>query len=329
MSYSCSISFKQVPLEDVEQFLHTFKQFCTDHFKDIARDEWGYVPYIRRNDLKPLGDAVSREEWHALSPEEKGKVFPRQFRNVDDRDIGEARGWMCSCLFYFKYAYDSERQMLAVFGVPTATREVFDGTVYFQNSCDQDYERKEYEGIKPFEVIWDKWNNAPEADILKYFNTEHNCSLYDDIRREDPECLKEEYDRRIAYYRRDAAYNEIWRNYEPILYNNEDALYLGLYSWNDIRLMNQFLKACHDICVESKEQDEVEHLEALIGQSSRRLERIISFAESSGGTFDIKAALQRTLQRNPWLLEKYPQYKAACEEVLNSDGAPTPEDESR
>lgn len=325
MSYSCSISFKQLPLEEVQQFLRTFKQCCTEHLRDIAKDEWRYVPYIRRNDLKPLSDAMDREAWRALSDTEKADVFPREFRNVDERDIGEARGWMRSCVFYFRYAYDSERQLLTLFGVPDAARAVFDGTVYFQNSCDQDYERSEYKGIKPFEDIWDKWNNVPEADILKYFATEHNCSLYDDIRREDPEKFKEEFDRRIAYYRRDAAYNEIWKNYEHSLYDDTDSVYLGLYNGNDIQEMNIFLKACHDACVNDKEQAEIEWVEACIGMRPAWFERIKRFAEASGGRCDAKEELQRYLEKNPAFLEKYPQYKEACEAVLHFDGEPARE----
>lgn len=318
MSYSCYISFKQIPEEQVIPFIRTFKQCCTERLREIAQDEWHYVPYIRRNDLKPLSDVMSREEWRALSEQDKAAVFPREFRNVDDRDVNEARYWMRGCVFYFRYTYDRVRQLLAMFGVPTQTRSLFDGTVYFQNSCDQDYERDAYKGIETFEAIWDMWDNATPEILFAHYQSTEDRDLRKDIGFDNPNQSEEERQEKLKYYCRDAAYEEIWSHYSETLYDDTNAIYVGLYDASDIREMNVFLKACHDACVKDKEDADAEWIEALIGQRPQHLARVQRFAEANGNVLDIKHELELALENTPWFLERYPQYEDTINSILNT-----------
>lgn len=320
MSYYCAISFKQIPFDKVYDFLRDFKAHTTAHIKEIAEENYNYVPYIRHSDFAEVSKPMSREEWRALSDEEKKDLFPREFRNVDPREIDNARYWARSCVFQHRYLYDTERQLLCMFSVPGPTQDIFDGTVHFQNSCDQDYDRSQYAGIPIFESIWDKWASMEEADILKHYKEHYGYSLYEEIQRHtSPERAEEEYAQRIAYTRRSAAYDEIWNNYESALYNDESCIYLSLYGNYEIAPVTAFLKACHDKQVEWRDEGDKEYLEALCGLRPGMMRFI---ERNCKEPIDIRHELAMFMEKHPGYLDKYPELRDAYEQTLANLDAP-------
>lgn len=220
MSYSCSISFKEISAEEIMKFLVKFKHECVEKIEEIAKEECAWCPFIRKNLNIPDNAAdIPKEEWK------------------------EAENWTKNSIFKFRYFYKSS--LLGVYGVPKSVRHLFDKTVYFQNSCDQDYDFEEWEGIKQFENIYKKWMTV-DVDIIKEkYNKDIACgSVGNDFDSEYSD-VTEKADK-LIYWRKSFCYEEIWKKFEDTLYNDDDAIYLSLFGYYDVLAVNRFVKSCFD-----------------------------------------------------------------------------------
>ena len=217
MSYSCYISFKQLEADEVYEFFKQFKKAVGEHMKEIAEDNYLWVPYIRH---------------HADIPE--------NFKDVSRDWRTEAEFWAFRSIFSFRYFYDKELKLLGMYSVPDSIQDMFDGTVYFQNSCDQNYNKKDWKGIPSFEAIFDKWQQCPVEDVEAKYNTEHS---FTSMREEYSD--EEHFDAAIEYYRKTYCYEEIWKRFENTLYREEEVVYLSLYGFYDLIHVERFLKMCH------------------------------------------------------------------------------------
>lgn len=230
MSYSCSISFKSMEAKDVFPFLKEFKLFINEHLKEIAKENFGYCPIFRKNPFEiPQLQDVSKEEFE------------------------EAKQWVVNGVFKYRYFYDEERKLLGIYGVPSCVDELFDGSVYFQNSTDQDYTRDEYKGIKEFEEIFDHWYSMNEETFFKSYYEKYGESCSRDY-LEDAEKGSEEYQENFEYLKRSMIYNEIWRPIADTLFDDESALYLSLYGGYDVEKKYAFIRYCYDERVKWEEQ---------------------------------------------------------------------------
>jgi hypothetical protein len=105
-------------------------------------------------------------------------------------------------LFSFRFVYFKEQKLLGMlwdYHYPEELKKMFK-TIYFQNSCDQDYEREDWKNIKVFTKIYDE------------------CMLLDATTFCDEFRTLEEAKRMLDYYRRSAAYDKIFET-------------LGLNNW--------------------------------------------------------------------------------------------------
>ncbi len=236
MSYSCYISFKKMPKEDMFDFFGDLKQACSERIADIAKDNASFCPYIRRS-----------------------LNIPEQFLDVPVADRQAAEFWARACVFSYKYSYDSSRGMLYMFGIPTAARDMFDGTVFFQNSCDQDYNREDWKGIPEFEAIYDKWMAKSDAEILQDYFRKEGMSLYDvyNIDAGNPAHEQKLRDK-IDYYKRTGCYDEIFSHYSDALYNDERYTSVALYGGYDALTIGRFVRKCHTSYLEEMKQWEEE-----------------------------------------------------------------------
>jgi hypothetical protein len=193
--------------KDIIPFLRNYKKVTTERLKDIAEENHSYPPYIR-NSLE----------------------IPKTLKEVPDEKVREARSWARCSVFQYKYFYNRKHGLLGVFGVPTCMRDQFDKTVYFQNSCDQDYKFERWKGVPIFEQIAEKWKNATDEEVYKTFEypDEHDEPI--------------DYD----YYRRSNAYDEIWKMCETYLYNEDDVVYISMFGGYEIAEQKGFCKKCRD-----------------------------------------------------------------------------------
>lgn len=202
MSYCCYISFKKMTSDEIITFLQLFKQKVCMSLEEIAEQYYAFCPYIG---------------------EER--------KSSKDEIIHTTQTLWAHKVFTFRFFYDKERELLGVFSVPDTLRYLFDGTVYFQNSCDQDYEREEYNHVQKFEEIYDNWMKKSTEEI------------YELCKKDVEEWNKDEE----MYYRRTYAYDEISTRYEDELYNDEKALYFSLFkTFYEEDMIITFLKYCRE-----------------------------------------------------------------------------------
>lgn len=216
MSYYCQINFKKMKPDEIIPFFQTLKAETVKALDKIAEAEFHCVPFFR----------------NSLS-------LPDTFRDLNPQDIDNAQNWAINSVFKFRYFYDTEFELLGVYGVPDAVKPLFDKTVEFQNSCDQDYEREHWEGVGEFERIFDKWATANDAVTKEKYAAYCNES-FDDAYGGEKQAKK------LQYWRRSFAYKEIWKRYENTLYDDERAIYLSLFSNDDFLSARAFIIRCFE-----------------------------------------------------------------------------------
>lgn len=231
MSYSCFISFKKMEANEIIPFFRKYRKEATKNLQAIADENFSYMPYVRG------GDTVKK-----------------QFSEISKSDKDTAKAWARGYVFQYKYFYDESHKLLGVFGIPCCMRYLFEQTVCFQNSCDQDYEKSTWEGIEYFEKTYQKWFIQSPEDIVKRHNETRNYDFYKEYDVDN----QKEIDEAIDYYRRTFAYEEIWDNYENYLFNDEEAIYFTVFGGRDIKEPTQFIKMCHEAFVKDTEEFEKE-----------------------------------------------------------------------
>ena len=231
MSYSCFISFKKMEANEIIPFFREYRKEATKNLQAIADENFSFMPYVRDSD----------------------KV-KKNFAEVPKSDKDFAKVWARGYVFQYRYFYDESHKLLGVFGIPCCMRYLFEQTVCFQNSCDQDYEKSTWEGIEYFEKTYQKWQIKSVDEIIKKFNEDRGWDFYKEYDRDN----ETEFNDGIEYYRRAFAYEEIWDNYETYLFNDEEAIYFTVFGGKDIKEPTQFIKMCHEAFVKDTEEFEKE-----------------------------------------------------------------------
>ncbi len=208
MSYSATINFKTVREGELYDFLKRIKDACKAKFDEIAEDEYIFMPSINKDYLLKNDSEYAKDQ-------------------LD-------RAWMRNSIFSYRFFYIPEHNLLGVFGVPSAVKDIFDLTCYFQNSCDQDYDFEDWNGVPYFEFIAEKWKNATDSEVIEHF------------RRDRGRDYDEDYASDLDYYRRSFAYDDIWKMCETYLYHEEDVVYISMFGGYEIAEQKGFCKKCRD-----------------------------------------------------------------------------------
>lgn len=208
MSYSCEISFKEINLEDVYNFLVTLKNKLIDNIENIAKDNYMYAPFVRYQH-KPY----------------------TKLENYSDIECNNS--WVKQ-VFTYRYFYLKDCCLLGVYGLPNSVQNLFDDTIYFQNSTDQDYDLSTWKKIKLFQRISEKWNNFTDDYIVSALEL-------DDDQKDD-----------IEYFRRSGCYDEIWSTYlEETLFNDDSVICMSCFHFYDLLHVHQFLYNCDKFAKEN------------------------------------------------------------------------------
>lgn len=221
MSYWYEINFKKMEEKDVIPFLRRLKKRLVFDFSEIAKDNYIYCPFVKK---------------HLLD-------LPQEYSDLVNKEpdvFNASNNWACN-LFTFRYFYDTEYHLLGVFGVPNAVKDLFDASIEFQNSSDQDYESSHWHGVKEFEKTYEQWITKDVDEIKKIYNEKYKPLTFDE---EYPDPVKAS--EKLAYYRKSFAYEEIWERYQGELYNDEAAIYFSCFSAsaNDFVVLYRFLSYC-------------------------------------------------------------------------------------
>ena len=215
MSYYCTISFKQIESKDIYPFLLEFKSTAIEKMEEIASSEYHFCPFCRNELFLP----------------EKYMEIPREKRDA-------AVSWAINSVFMYRYFYNEELNLLGVYGVSDALKGLFDVTVQFQNSCDQNYDRKGWEGVKFFEDTYDRLMLYSNEEIVKKYEEKNGIGSW---KNDLDDCDEIEM---LDYCRKSMCYEEIWRHFESTLYEHEKTLYFGVLGPNDFSETRKFVVEC-------------------------------------------------------------------------------------
>lgn len=225
MSYSCFISFKSIDAEDVLPFLVNFKHECTKHLKEIAQNEYPFCPHIRKH-----------------------LTIPDDFIDVKTEDRQESLHWAYESVFKYKFFYNKDLHLLGMFSVPRALYGLFDDTIHFQDSTDQDYEGDTWKNILQFKVIYQKWMNKTDAEAKTAYLKERHKDFDEMVQNDYPERVNNpsQIKQMLNYYRRSFCYDEIWQYFRKNLFDDEDNVFFSVYGGYETREILLFVKYCHE-----------------------------------------------------------------------------------
>ena len=215
MSYYAEISFKKLESQDIISFLKDFKYAYIKRIPEIAKENYPFCPAVEKN-LLNFQDLVSE----------------------DKLELSECLNW-AKDRSRFKYFYDNEFKLLGIVGVPECLKELFDASIAFQNSCDQDYEQKAWAGIKEFEDIYTKWITKDVDEVVDSYNLEDdfrdfNADYSDPIEKSE----------QLMYWRKSFAYREIWGRYEREIFDDDNAIYFSLFGTYESSKLYRILQCC-------------------------------------------------------------------------------------
>lgn len=217
MSYSCTISFKTISAEDIYDFLLSLKNKTIESFDAIAEDNFIYSPfskkYIQEDDQQEMRKAF----W-------------------------ETTDWARMHVFTYRYFYLKEHHLLGVYSLNKEQQTLFDCTVYFQNSCDQDYAFTEWQGIPWFEEVAAKWASATDATVLQKYKEKYDEDFENNYNGYEAERLCE----KLMYWRRSFAYDEIWERIGSTLQNESGVVYVSLFGRYELHTLSAFATKVKD-----------------------------------------------------------------------------------
>lgn len=225
MSYSAEISFKKINGKDICIFFQQLKRKVIDNIDKIAEDSFIYSPFARKLSVSEISDMLQSNN---------SKIDSKFYYEVVDKypNIQSDVDLWIEKLFKYRWFYLVDIEILGVYGVPDSVKDLFDTTIFFQNSCDQDYEFDEWNGVPEFEEIARKWRNKTDEEMLAV----------------DPEYSENDYPD-LDYYRRSLCYNEIWELIEDTLYDDESVTYVQMFGSYDI-IPYQFRILVLNKCIE-------------------------------------------------------------------------------
>lgn len=216
MSYYAKISFKYMNSQDIIPFLKKFKETYIKRIPEVAKENYVFCPVIRKN----LNFPNSLSELHK-----------------DKFEILNCLSWVKDCS-RFKYFYDDKFALLGVVGVPDCLNDLFDASIAFQNSGDQDYEQDAWCGIKDFEDIYAKWIAKDDNKVIDWYNAKHDFSFDKDY--SEPI----EKSEGLIYWRKAFAYQEIWERYENEIFDDTNAIYFSLFGAYESSELYKILRFC-------------------------------------------------------------------------------------
>lgn len=201
MSYNCEISFKEIDSKDVYEFQCQLKKQVIENIDNIAKDNFVYSPMVRylHKSFSKMNSYAERESCYS---------------------------WAKNC-FTFRYFYLPCFSLLGVYGVPECIKSMFNDTIYFQNSVDQDYEFSTWDKVALFKDIANKWQYFTDSYVINNL----------DLDKDDD----------IEYYRKSECYSEIWNTYlSDTLFNDDSVVHFSCFGYYDLIHLQDFLNKCDD-----------------------------------------------------------------------------------
>lgn len=155
----------------------------------------------------------TKEDVYKLIEDEEYFVPSNRYRLEDNKWKTEIDiGWARNCLSP-KFVYFKEQKLLGLLGASWPHRkEFFKDHIYFQNSCDQDYDREDWGNIKYFTDIWDECQNADLDALAESYAKKYNYKKEEVLKEWQIDYEDGIDDKHLDYRRRSMAYDTIYEN---------------------------------------------------------------------------------------------------------------------
>lgn len=226
MSYYCTASFKKInSLKEFEDFLSLLKKEACDKeiVKKIIERNIFYCP-LSKPHLSCYYKKITKEEAYRCD---------------------ELEYWLTR-IFTFKFTFietlnDEPFNYLCMLGIPDELQHLFDGSICFQNSCDQNYDKSAYCDIPEFNKIYDYWTiKARDEKVFSYLRrAEDDSEEYKDALIYFLNTKNHDYERKCA------AYKMIAEPVEGLLYDDKTTTYIQLFRYFDNTLeLGKYKDAC-------------------------------------------------------------------------------------
>lgn len=198
MSYSINLVFKNIEKERVLDFIKEVKVRFLDpenQHKLLKENLW-YTPYMRYNyEYRDLSRSIAN--------------------NIN-------RSWIRS-LFTYKFAYiDKFNCLVMISPMYSFIKDLFDSSLYAQNSCDQDYDYETWESIPSFKEISDKIRSMSKEEFKSYYNSTKPQS-WSELEDEDLDETPRKYsdsNSKFDYNKKSYIYHLIYEELEPYIWGN-------------------------------------------------------------------------------------------------------------
>ncbi len=219
MSYWCKISFKEIKAEDIQEFFVDMKRKAKERFEKTVEDNYMYSPMHKDVFYKNPEDITI-------------KLYLTKYR-TEQEDWGRK-------VYTYRWFYLKEHNLLGVFGTGNELEDIFDTTLSFQNSCDQDYDFDYWDKVKLFRNIAEK----------------HKTDTWEDVDPENDYKKDERTDKILEYLRKSSCYCEIWDTYlNDKLFKRDSCVFMSLFSpyYDDLDFISKFSISCYKKTVEEIE----------------------------------------------------------------------------
>lgn len=137
--------------------------------------------------------------------------------------------WAKNHVFKYRWFYFADKKLLGIYAVPTSVYHLFDSTLQFQNSCDQDYDYDYWNDIPLFKSIADKYRYMSNDEMIKEYEKRRNEKWVSE-------------DSVSEYYIKTFIYDDIWDMIENTLYNDKEILHISLLGEYDYFITEKFFK---------------------------------------------------------------------------------------
>lgn len=201
MSYAIDLSFKEMRKDEIFDFIQKFK--------DLAADPKEVRERIKEN-------FCFSERWVSILN-----------KDIDDFEVEDRIIRWIDRLFTFKFIWIERYSLLAcVIRGDYLANKLFDGNIFFQNSCDQDYNYDSWENIKPFKEISDsvKKLTMDEEGISRLRELSKNLKYVNWFDKPLSDFTENEFE----YYKRSLVYKLIFDPIENLVFGNENTLWVRM-----------------------------------------------------------------------------------------------------
>lgn len=212
MSYKIDLAFKEMPKDKMLDFIFEFKEkmLKPDNVEKEIKDNSTHSPYINM----------------AYHIEDQCKGCRRL--------VEEATSLWVRDLFEYKFCYIEEIGCVACVlseNQPKEVCDLFDVFIYFQNSCDQDYEYDVWGEIGFFKKQIDFIESMSDGQFIKWYK-ENVDEFFEE----------ENTTSGLDYYRRSSVYELCYQPIEKVVWGNDNCIIVNLtygadFSWINYKNM--------------------------------------------------------------------------------------------